>query len=359
MTDSAPTAASGTAAGRLSYLRRPVRFAARRPKLALLWLVLFLFVTANALAFVQAYSMTHFVPGVTTTRPEHLSGMAKLGAVVTGIRLAKPKNWQSPQAFNLPYETHRYRGADGTDYEAWRIPAGGPVWRRLGGSRGTCLLFHGYAGCKASLLREAAVVRKAGYDAFLVDFRGCGGSSGSVTTAGFHEAADVAEAVRYVRQKLSPPRVVIYGRSMGAAAAMRAVSLGQARPDAMVIESPFDRMLTTVSHRFDAAGVPTFPLARLVVFWGGVQQGYWAFGHNPVDYARSVRCPTLMIRAGRDPFIRHGEAESVFNSMSGPKQMVVFPSAVHQPCMDADAGQWARRVTQFLSEVPAGGGARQ
>lgn len=120
-------------------------------------------------------------------------------------------------------------------------------------SRGTVLLFHGDANCKAGVLREADVMRRAGYDAFLVDFRGCGGSSGSVTTIGYREADDVAEAVNYVRQKLKPRRVVVYSRPMGAAAALRAVSTGKVSPDAMILESPFDRMLTTW-----ARGVPDF-----------------------------------------------------------------------------------------------------
>lgn len=335
-----------------SQVARPLRWARRRPVKALIAFVLCLFVVANVLAFVQAYSMTHFVQGVSTTRPDQLSGMGKLGAVLTGVRLAKPRNTISPATFNLPYETHRYRGGDGTDYEAWRIPAGGPPWRRWRGSRGVCLLFHGYAGCKAGVLREAEVVRRAGYDAFLVDFRGSGGSSGSVTTVGYREADDVAEAVKYVRQNFRPSRVVIYGRSMGAAAALRAVAQGTVRPDALVIESPFDRILTTVSHRFDVVGVPKFPLAPLLVFWGGVQHGYWGFGHNPVEYAKSVSCPTLLIRAGRDPFIKKDEAESVFDNVAGPKRLVVFDGAAHEPCIAVDRRAWAARMTDFLLAAP-------
>jgi alpha-beta hydrolase superfamily lysophospholipase len=351
--DDKPVALRAPPRGRLRLLAgRCARSAWRRPGRTLLALVLSLVVLANALAFIQAYSMTHFVPGVSTTRPDQLSAMGKLGVILTGIRLGKPSNTISPAAMNLPYETHRYRGADGTEYEAWRIPAGGPPWRRWRGSRGVCLLFHGYAGCKASLLREAEVVRQAGYDAFLVDFRGSGGSSGTITTVGYREADDVADAVNYVRQTFHPPRVVIYGRSMGAAAALRAVALGKAQPDALVVESPFDRMFSTVAHRFDVVGVPRFPLAPLLVFWGGVQHGYWAFDHNPIEYARSVNCPTLMIRAGRDPFIKQGEAEAVFNNVAGPKQLLVVAGAAHEPCIGVDKAHWSKRVTDFLLAAP-------
>ena len=336
-----------------------LRFPRRRPKTAFSLLVVALFLTLNLLAFVHAWSMTHFVSGgARTPSPQHMSSVQKLGAVLTGVRLPKPLNTMTPGTFHLPYTTHRYRGADGTEYEAWHVPAGGAPWRRLPfqRARGVVVLFHGYAGCKASLLAEADVARRAGYDVFLVDFRGSGGSSGSVTTIGYREADDVAEAVNYARKTFNPRETVLYGRSMGAAAVLRAVSLGKVKPDALVVESPFDRMLTTVSHRFDLFGVPKFPLARLIVFWGGVQQGYWAFGHNPLDSARSVSCPALVIRAGNDPFIRPGEAESVFNNMNGPKQLVVFDKAMHEPCINVDRKHWAGRVTDFLLSPPRGAG---
>jgi alpha-beta hydrolase superfamily lysophospholipase len=340
-------------------VRQTLAFFRRRPRPAGLLFAALLFLALNALAFLHAYSMTHFAAGGSRMpRPDQMGGMAKVVAIFTGVRLARPLNTLTPSSFGLAYTTHRYRGADGTQYEAWHVPAGGPPWRRLPWlqPRGVVLLFHGYAGCKAGVLEEAEVVRRAGYDAFLVDFRGSGGSSGSSTTVGYREADDVAEATRYVQKTFAPKRTVIYGRSMGAAAALRAVSARNVRPDALVVESPFDRMLTTVDHRFDTVGVPTFPLSRMLVFWGGVQHGYWAFRHNPVDYARSVGCPTLMIRAGRDPFVRQNEAESVFKNLRGPKQMLVFEGAAHQACVSVDRRKWDGGVTDFLLAAPRGAG---
>jgi pimeloyl-ACP methyl ester carboxylesterase len=134
------------------------------------------------------------------------------------------------------------------------------------------------------------------------------------------------------------------------------VALGKVRPDALVVESPFDRMLSTIDHRFEIMGVPAFPLSRLLVFWGGLQHGYWAFGHNPVDYAPAVKCPTLMIRAGHDPFIHKEEAESVFNKLAGPKQLLVFEGAGHQECIWVDRGKFTRAFTSFLQAAPRGAG---
>ena len=357
--DRTPPAAGAAPQSPRRRLEAVLGFVRRRPKRACLLFVLALFVTLNALAFVHAWSMTHFVDGGRTGRPQELSALQKVGVLLTGVRLGRPRNTMTPATLRMPYTTHRYRGSGGIEYEAWHVPAGGVPLRRLPFQRprGVVVLFHGYANCKAGLLAEADVVRRAGYDAFLVDFRGSGGSGGASTTVGYREADDVADAVAYAQRTFQPRRTVLYGRSMGAAAALRAVSLGKVKPDALVIESPFDRMLTTVDHRFRLMGVPAFPLSRLLVFWGGVQHGYWAFGHNPAEYARSVSCPTLMIRAGKDPFIRGHEAEAVFNNVPAAKQMVVFEDAGHQALVAVDPGRWSRDVTRFLLAGPQGRGA--
>ena len=58
---------------------------------------------------------------------------------------------------------------------------------------------------------------------------------------------------------------------MGAASVLRSVHSCGVQPDAIIAESVFDRMLTTVRHRFELMGVPSFPCAELLVFWGGRQ----------------------------------------------------------------------------------------
>ncbi len=132
-----------------------------------------------------------------------------------------------------------------------------------------------------------------GYAAFLLDFHGSGGSRGSDTSIGVREADDAARAVEYVRRKFPNRRLILYGQSMGSA--FGAIAVNGVRPDAIIVECPFDRLLSTASNRFAAMGLPAFPAAHLLIFWGGVQQGFNAFRHNPVEYARNVACPVLLL----------------------------------------------------------------
>jgi pimeloyl-ACP methyl ester carboxylesterase len=109
-------------------------------------------------------------------------------------------------------------------------------------------------------------------------------------------------------------------------------------------------MLSTVQNRFAAMGLPSFPAAQLLIFWGSIPKGYPGFKHNPVAYARRVQCPTLMLHGAHDPRATLREGMAVFRSLNGPKQFEVFAGAGHEAYLAAQPEQWQRAVAQFLAQ---------
>jgi alpha-beta hydrolase superfamily lysophospholipase len=234
---------------------------------------------------------------------------------------------------------------DGIDLEAWYVPASAPP------PRATIALFHGYASSKASWLSEANALHAMGCAVILVDFRGSGGSSGGVTTLGYSESADVA-ATCDLADRLIPDRpLILYGRSMGSVAVLRAVAVAGVRPAGIVLECPFDRLLGTVRHRFSAMGLPAFPCAELLVFWGGVQHGMNGFAHNPVEYAASVTCPALFMHGTADSRVSVAEAKAVFDALGGDKSFEVFTDLAHESYFSARPEAWRKYVTEFLDAL--------
>src|SRR5205823_6649931 len=96
---------------------------------------------------------------------------------------------------------------------------------------------------------------------------------------------------------------------------------------------------------------PAVPLARLLMFWGSVQQGYWGFSHNPCEYASRVRCPVLLLHGACDSWVLKPEIECIFNRLGGPKQLVEFDSCGHQAYRSAEPEHWLRVVHDFLSTI--------
>lgn len=323
-------------------LLRPISWARIHPwKTAGLVLVIS-FVVINVLAYHHARGMLTYRVGIARpTGPDELSAAGKVAVLFGGVEVPRPENVRSPDDVRLLMSsTVRFTSADGTSLEGWAIP------HRV--IRGTVLLFHGYSAARDSLLDQAVEFYHQGYNVMLTDFRGCGGSAGNKTTLGYREAEDVAAAVAFVRSRRFNGPIILFGESMGGAAVLRAVSQLNVEADAVIVESPFDRMLTTVRNRFELMSVPSFPAAELLVFWGGVQAGIPAFEHNPIDYARNVRCPTLILHGDSDRMVKPTEARAIYDQLPGTKQIESFPGATHQSLYHADRDRWRAVVTQFL-----------
>src|SRR5262249_47015725 len=151
----------------------------------------------------------------------------------------------------------------------------------------------------------------------------------------------------------APGPLVLYGISMGSAAVLRGVAAEGVTPDAIILESPFDRLLTTTENRFHAMGLPAFPAAGVLIFWGSVQQGFNGFSHNPVDYAPAVRCPALVLYGAQDPRVSPAQAQAVFDRLGGRKQFVTVPDAGHVLLIDVNPTLWQEQVGQFLNQIGA------
>lgn len=304
--------------------------------------LLFGLLLLNILAWMHARSMTHFVTsGNRTLTPETQSFTRKIWTLLTGVTIPKSTNTRTPEEVRLAYDTHELKDGQDSFLQAWSIRTPNP--------QGLVIMFHGYAACKSDLLMPAAEFHKLGYDLFLVDFHGSGGSTGQETSIGFNESRDVAQVVRYAKDLWPGQRIILYGVSMGSAALLRAIAFEGVQADAVIIESPFDSLLHTVRNRFKLMGVPGFPAAELLVFWGGVQQGFNGFAHNPVDYARSVYCPVLLMHGARDTRATVEQAERIFDNLAGEKRFVVFPDVSHEILVNAQPDKWREEVSKFLT----------
>lgn len=321
----------------------PARLRRRLVQLAVLG-TLALAAGGNALAWFHARAMTRFARGVPRPKkPEDMTAREKLAALVGGVPIPRPVHWTTPGAAGLPFETERFPTDDGLTLEAWRVPAASPASE-------TVVFFHGYAASKSQHVPAAAWFHARGDEGVLVDFRGSGGSEGEVTSLGVHEAKDVARAVEHARARDSRPPV-LFGTSMGAVAILRAASELGVTPRAAVLEQPFGRLLATVEKRFGLMGIPSFPGARLLVFWGGVQLGFSGFAHEPVEYAKRVRFPVLLLAGEADPTVLPEETRELYESLAGPKRLVFFPGARHESLIKKDRAAWEAAVASFLDSL--------
>lgn len=295
------------------------------------------FIAANLLACSHAYKFTHFerIPEVIID-PDNLTLAEKIKYTCTGIANARPMCKRKPI---VPYETIRIKS--NTELECWLIRADRP--------KGTVLMFHGYKAEKSQLLERAYIFRNAGYNTLLVDFMGSGGSGGDEVTIGYHEAQNVTDSYNYIA-KQGEKNIILFGISMGAAAVMKSAADGKVQPNAIIIEAPFGSMQQTVNNRFAQMGLPAFPMAHLLVLWGGLQHNFWAFNHNPEDYAKHINCPLMLIYGAKDGRVTRKEVEAIHNNLQGESKLVVYPNAGHVNFLDEYRGQWTSDILSFAEK---------
>ena len=273
------------------------------------WLVGLLFLGLNIVAFFHAYRMSHFTAeGDRTPSSADLNRLQKVGVLLGGVKIPKPKLWGDPSQYGLRYSDVKIKTADGFSLSAWLISGGE---QGVVDGQGLVLMFHGYTATRSQLMAEAAYFVERGFEVLAVDHRGCGESEGAYTSVGFHEAKDVAAARAWAQQYRPDEPIFAYGISMGGVAVLRAIAEGGCAFDGVIIECPFDRFVHTVQARFKIMKLPSFPMASVLSFWGGVQLNANVFAHNPAVYAESVHCPLLVLSGAHDRHAPSGEGRAV------------------------------------------------
>lgn len=296
------------------------------------------FLGINLIAYNHAYKFTHFSSTADdrTRDPSELSSVARVGILLTGISNPRPKNVVTPDE---PYQTVTINSD--VSLEAWLI--------EVPQSHGTVILFHGYTGTKSQLLERAKLFRQAGNTTLLVDFMGSGGSGGSETHLGYTESVEVRDCVRYMQTR-GERNIHVFGTSMGAAAILKACRDYQLSPASLILECPFGSLYETVSARFGMMGVPSFPMAAILTFWGGVQLDFWGFGHNPADYAAQVTAPALILFGERDNRVSKEEIMDIYNNISGKKKLVTYRDFGHD-VFNGNEENWQNDVNDFMSDI--------
>ena len=304
----------------------------------LLWIGLIFFLVVNVVAYNHAYQFTHFTGAVGSKIPNayELSGPEKIKALFWGVATPRPTNKKLPPG---PYKLVKLKSNKLIAGWLMQVPA----------PKGTVILFHGYGGEKSGLLANALTLQKLGYSTFLVDFMGSGESAGNQTTIGFHEAAQVETCFTYIQQHLGG-KIYLFGTSMGAVAILKALQDYPLQPSGIILECPFSSLYETTCARFRLLHIPSFPFAGLLLFWGSVQNNFWAFSHNPTTYAQAVTCPVLLLYGEQDPKVSRPEINQIYANLNGPKQLKTYPCAGHENYLVKYPQKWTSDVVAFLSQ---------
>ncbi|MFT7155366.1 MAG: alpha-beta hydrolase superfamily lysophospholipase [Parvicella sp.] len=307
------------------------------------WILILGFILVNIVAIFHAYKFTHFATNNTakTESPENLNMYSKIKTLLFGIDNARPTNEKMPLKYaKIELQSNK-------KIECWYLKKGSSTDHIS--VKGTVILFHGYSVGKSTLLERANEFEKLGYNLLLVDFMGSGGSEGIQTTLGFKEAKQVKTAYEFlVKEEVED--IYLFGTSMGAVAIMKAIADFDLKPRGVIVECPFGSMYRTTCARFKTMNIPPFPMAGLLVFWGGLQNKFWPFGHSPTEYAKKISIPTLILYGEQDQTVSRSEIDGIYKNLKGIKKLATYPLVGHEDYLITYKAEWSRDIIAFIAE---------
>jgi fermentation-respiration switch protein FrsA (DUF1100 family) len=243
-----------------------------------------------------------------------------------------------------------FQSHDGLSLSAWVVPS------RNGA---TVILVHGHGGNRAQLLDDAAMLVENGYGALLIDLRNCGSSEGDLTTMGYLEVLDVGGALAFLsaQPENDPERIGLLGHSMGGATALLAAAR-YPEIKAVVAESTFTSVEDNVSDSIQAlTGLPPFPFAPLVVWFGEREAGVDISQVSPLDAITTISPRAILIVHGElDELLFVRNAHQLYAAAGEPKELYVIPNAGHGGLPQAQPEEYQERIVGFfdryLLEIP-------
>ena len=257
-----------------------------------------------------------------------------------------------PADVGLTVEDVRIPGPRGS-LAAWYLPA-----------RNGCTLIccHGIHDNRGQWLEQVARLhRRSGYGAVLFDFSGHGESDGRLVTYGARETLDVAAVLAYLRERgdVDMTRIGILGYSLGAITAVLAAA-DILELACVVIESGFadvQRDLGVLFRRY--VGLPSFPFANLIVFFGELMSGVRLAEIRPARAIGRISPRAILIIADLEDELANEpyDGEHLFAAAGEPKQLWQVPDAHHVRAFQLLPDEWSARVggflDQYLASLPA------
>ncbi len=245
-----------------------------------------------------------------------------------------------PQA---AYREVEFPTSDGLTLRGWYIPS----------QNGALVIFvHGLGGNRTELLDEADLVADSGYGALLFDLRNHGLSDGTVTTLGLFEVNDVAAAIQHIRSqpKGDAVKLALFGHSMGGATVLLAAAqMPEIR--AVIAESAYASVSDNISYGVRGlTGLPPFPFAPLIIFFGQREAGVDIETVRPVDVIGQISPRAVMIIHGeQDGLIPVENGRRLYETAREPKELYILQNAGHFPFLQVEPLEYPRRILDFLA----------
>lgn len=240
-------------------------------------------------------------------------------------------------------ESHRIRTTDGEEVGAWFIPGND--------RQPAVLLLHGNGDTRGHCVQQAELVASVGCPVLMLTLRAHGDSTGDTNDFGYSARHDVIAAVAWLEERVPGTPVVVWGQSLGSAAALFAAGQLGTRVCGYILECPYQDLHTATRNRTDYYLPP--PLSA-IAYSGLVLTSSLALPHvdeiSPLKAAARMppNLPCLILAGEADLRARASEARAIQSAIGPQAQLDVFQNGDHLKLHDAEPGRYHDSIVTFV-----------
>ncbi len=272
---------------------------------------------------------------------------SSLGVAYRFTRRARPMFAEPAPAVSWArIQEHRLTTSDGQEIGAWFIE--GDVRKPV------VVLLPGNGACRSMFPETARFFHEEGCGVLALSLRAHGDSTGEWNDFGYGARLDVIAAVDWLERQHPHRPIVVFGTSLGsAAAAFAAKDLGR-RVRGYILECPYENLKRAVRNRTE---IYLPPVLDRVGYWGLLAAAPFFFADveqiSPVKAVRDVppEVPVLFLAGGADRRARPYEARALYETIRTHATLEVFEGADHSLLLQSDPQRYRQVVGAFLRHI--------
>ena len=228
----------------------------------------------------------------------------------------------TPDQMRLSYESINFEADDGPKLHGWFFP--------LPEKRPVILFCHGNAGNISHRLENIQKLLSIGFQVFIFDYRGYGKSSGTPSRKGIYSDGLAAYDYLLENRGVAPDRIILFGRSLGAAVATEIATKKKA--ERLILESAF------TSTKDLARTMPLFALLS----------PFLPAHYNNLNKIRHLSIPKLIIHGNVDQIIPFQMGQVLFEAAAEPKEFYAIEGAGHNDTWVVGGKRYFETLEKFI-----------
>lgn len=235
----------------------------------------------------------------------------------------------TPREAGIDFEDVHFAARDGVLLNGWYIP------HRE--ARSTLVWFHGNAGNIGHRVENIKLLHdKVKVNIFIFDYRGYGRSQGRASEPGTYLDAEAALELVSKRFGADPKRIILFGRSLGAAVAAEMALHFQSQ--GLILESPFASV-----REMARAILPLLPIGPLL-----------KTRYDTEEKIRKIKTPLLVLHGDRDEVVPFAQGKIVFAAAPEPKTFFTISGAGHNDTYRVGGDRYFEQLKNFIDATLTG-----